>query len=78
MNEQDVFNKHKSEWLADHENEWVWILGEQATFYSSFERAIEAAYSAGFDKQPIFIKQVLETEIPLFIAGLSHRFKWAG
>lgn len=77
MSETVFFESHKSEWIKTHAHQWVWVHGTDFEFFSSFEKAIETAYARGFGDRPVFIKQVLAHEVPLFIAGLNHRFQWA-
>ncbi len=72
--EQEHFESQKAEWLKAHEGQWVWIHEAKFTFYPSFEEAVKAAYTAGYDKQPIFVKQVTEKEELPNIAGY---YDWA-
>lgn len=74
MTDQEYFEKHKAEWLCTHENEWVWICSGSIEFFSTYEKAVEAAYAKGFDKEPIFIKQVSKTEIKPSVSGV---YSWA-
>ena len=60
--EQAVYESNVSQWLADHEGEYVLIKGEAVDgFYESRDEALTAGYSR-FGIGPLFVKHVLTNE----------------
>lgn len=60
--EQAVFDANLSEWLSDHEGQYVLIKGDNVDgFYASRDEALTAGYSR-FGIGPLFVKQVSPSE----------------
>jgi hypothetical protein len=60
--ERAVSEANLSQWLTDHEGEYVLIKGETVDgFYKSRDEALTAGYSR-FGIGPLFVKQVLSSE----------------
>jgi hypothetical protein len=60
--EQAVYETHLSEWVSDHEGEYVLIKGDKVDgFYESRDEALRAGYSR-FGIGPLFVKQVSPCE----------------
>jgi hypothetical protein len=60
--EQAVYEANLSQWLSDHEGEYVLIKGDTVDgFYESRDEALTAGYSR-FGIGPLFVKQVLASE----------------
>jgi hypothetical protein len=74
MNEEKLFETNKKEWLKSNLNQWVWIHGSEFEFFPTYDKAVEKAYAQGFDKSPIFVKQIVEREAPTAISGI---YRWA-
>lgn len=72
--EEKFFEDHKKEWLNTRPGKWVWIHENTPEFFDSYEKAVETAYSKGYDEKPIFVKQILEKEAQSSISGI---YRWA-
>lgn len=60
--EQAVYEANLSEWLSEHEGEYVLIKGDQVEgFHDSRDKALDAGY-ARFGIGSLFVKQVLPSE----------------
>lgn len=62
-----TFEKNKAAWLMSRAHKFVWIHDSESEFFDSFEDAVSAAYSRGFEDKPIFVKEILEKEAPFMV-----------